>query len=140
MKFWDASAVVPLCCTQPATAEVEPLARADDALVVWWATSVEVVSALSRLHREGRLSADDLGATVAMLGTLRAAWVEVLPNDVVRERAERLLRTHSLRAADALQLAAALVWVSDRPAGEVIVTLDDRLRAAAGQEGFTVEP
>ena len=140
MKFWDSSAVVPLCCTQPATDLVEPLARADEVQVVWWATSVEVVSALTRLHREGAFSVEGFNTTIALLATLRDAWIEVLPGDMVRERAERLLRSHSLRAADALQLAAALVWVSDRPVGEVLVTLDDRLRAAAGLEGFIVEP
>lgn len=140
MKFWDASALVPLCCAQPASAQVNRLARADETMVVWWATPVEIVSALARLGREGALTAADVNATLALLGTLREAWTEVLPVDGVRERAERLLRAHSLRAADALQLAAALVWVADRPAGAVLVTLDDRLRTAATQEGFTVEP
>jgi len=140
VKFWDASALVPLCCAQPASAQLERMARTDGTMVVWWATPVEIVSALARLGREGALTAVDLNATIALLCTLRESWTEVLPADGVRERAERLLRAHSVRAADALQLAAALVWAADRPAGAVVVTLDDRLRSAASQEGFTVEP
>ena len=40
---------------------------------------------------------------------------EVLPAEAVREQAARLLRLHPLRAADALQLAAALVWADSPP-------------------------
>ncbi|HSJ25022.1 MAG TPA: hypothetical protein VK929_10160 [Longimicrobiales bacterium] len=57
----------------------------------------------------------------------------------VRTTAMRLLRTHPLRAADALQLAAALAW-APAPAGDVFVTLDERLATAATLEGFTVLP
>ena len=140
MRFWDASAIVPLCCTQEATAIVERLGRADATFVVWWGSPVECVSAFARLCRAGGLTADELASTIGVLRVLRDAWTEVMPGDPVRERAERLLRTHPLRAADALQLAAALVWASDQPAGNIVVTLDERLRTAAIQEGFAVEP
>jgi uncharacterized protein len=140
VRFWDASAVVPLCCRQPSADAVEPIAHLDTSLVVWWGTPVECVSALARLQREGGLTHGDLSMAVAVLAALRASWMEILPTDAVRDRAERLLRTHPLRAADALQLAAALVWAGDRPTGLSIVTLDDRLRDAALRESFTVEP
>lgn len=52
----------------------------------------------------------------------------------------RLLASHPLRAADALQLAAALVWARGQPGGHEIVCLDDRLASAALLEGFTVLP
>jgi len=58
----------------------------------------------------------------------------------LRERAGRVLRAHPLRAADALQLAAALVWCDDASSGETFVSLDDRLRGAARREGFTIQP
>ena len=60
--------------------------------------------------------------------------------DQVRVRAGRLLAAHPLRAADALQLAAALVWSDDQPQGESFVCLDERLRAAAASEGFASVP
>jgi hypothetical protein len=41
--------------------------------------------------------------------------------------------------ADARQLAAALAWAPS-PAGEVFITLDERLATAAVLEGFTVLP
>jgi predicted nucleic acid-binding protein len=50
-----------------------------------------------------------------------------------------LLRVHVLKAADALQLAAARVWAGDVADGE-LVTLDERLALAARLEGFRVLP
>lgn len=57
---------------------------------------------------------------------------------VVRESAIRLLRVHSLRAADSLQLAAALVASDHRPQSWRFISLDARLCGAAELEGFEV--
>ena len=64
----------------------------------------------------------------------------VAPTLRVRERAGRLVAAHPLRAGDALQLAAALVWCNDAPQGDAFVCLDGPLREAARREGFTVLP
>jgi uncharacterized protein len=48
----------------------------------------------------------------------------------------RFLRVHPLRTSDALQLAAAFVAAERRPSSLEVVTLDDRLAAAARKEGF----
>jgi hypothetical protein len=72
---------------------------------------------------------------------LRAAargWTEVPPIDKVRDQATRLLRLHSLRAPDALHLAAALVLAGFEPRTLPLVTLDLQLAAAARREGFEV--
>ncbi len=76
---------------------------------------------------------------LSLLDSLTGVWTEVLPSDEVRARARRLLRVHALRAADALQLAAALVWAGS-PAGHGFVTYHERLGLAARLEGFTVLP
>ncbi len=47
---------------------------------------------------------------------------------------------HPLRAADAMQLAAALVWTEDATSGAEFVCLDQNLREAALKEGFTILP
>lgn len=67
---------------------------------------------------------------------LRASWFEVQPGDAIREQALRLLRVHPLRAADALQLAAALEWAGT-PTRAAFMTFDERLRSAAHREGFS---
>ena len=75
--------------------------------------------------------------------TLAIFWQrskEVDPSNQLRDRAARLLDLHPLRAADALQLAAALDWCEERTAGAGFVCLDQRLRAAATREGFDVYP
>ena len=74
------------------------------------------------------------------LELLRSSWSEVAASEAVRDEGVRLLRIHPLRAADALQLAAALVWSEGKPTGLVVVTLDTRLGAAVSREGFTVLP
>jgi len=56
----------------------------------------------------------------------------------VRNRAIRLLRLHPLRAAAALQLAAALTAAAEDPERLDLVSSDDRLSAAAQREGCRV--
>jgi hypothetical protein len=43
---------------------------------------------------------------------------------------------YDLRAADALQLAAALNWCEDAPQGRVFLAVDQKLREAAVLSGF----
>ena len=93
-----------------------------------------------RRHREGRLPVDPLEQALRrLIGIVEAADI-VAPTLPLRERAGRLLASHPLRAADALQLAAALVWCDERPADEGFVCLDQRLRDSARREGFAVLP
>lgn len=138
MRFWDASAIVPLLIVEAHTRQVQALAAADAVMLVWWATEVECASALARLERDGML--DETAATQAFdrLRQIASGWHEVDPGDTVREAAVRFLRVHPLRAADALQLAAAFVLAERRPSTLELVTLDDRLAVAARKEGFVV--
>jgi uncharacterized protein len=140
LRFWDASAVVPLLMAEPATRTLQALAADDPAMLVWWATEVECASAIARLEREGTL--DQLTAIEAFdrLKRLADGWHEVDPSDRIREAAVRFLRVHPLRAADALQLAAAFVAAEWRPSSLEVVTLDECLAAAARKEGFALIP
>ena len=71
---------------------------------------------------------------------LRTGWREVMPGDKVRDSAETLPDIYALRAMDALQLAAALVWCFEKPKGRLFVCTDVRLREAAEKAGFTILP
>jgi len=140
MRFWDSSAIVPLCFRESASEAVRQIAKSDEDMVVWWVTRIECLSAMARHRRTGVLSAEaDLKAR-AILSVLAGQWSEVQPSEIVRERAERLLMVHPLRAADGLQLAAALVWAEESPKGLEVVCLDQNLREAALKEGFTCLP
>ena len=136
MKFWDSSALVPMLAAEPATDDVRDLYATDSEALVWWATPVECASAIARLERDGALSEAAAATSFSRLDALAASWLQVEPSDEIRETARRLLRVHPLRAADALQLAAAYVAAERRPSTLTFVTLDDRLRTAAGREGF----
>ena len=136
--FWDSSALLVLLVDQPGTKEVRRLPAAGR--VVWWGTRIECLSAVQRLRREGRLTEKETLLLEEDLGRLLSQTIEIQPREAVRVRAERLLRIHPLRAADAFQLASAMAFFEDKPAGERFVCLDQRLSLAARAEGFTVQP
>lgn len=135
MRYWDASAIVPLVVQESSTVALRRLARDGD-MVTWCLTPVEISSAIERRLREGALPPAGRQAALENLAELAAAWTEITAVAAVRERACRLLGVHSLRAADALQLAAALVATGDRPAGHEFVCGDHRLSEIAAREGF----
>jgi hypothetical protein len=140
MKFWDASAIVPLCIDEAQTETVRIIAKGDGAFVAWWGSIVETYSALARLKHDKILSSDDEAEAVAVLSELADTWTEIEPSDDIREITRRLLQNYPLRAADSLQLAAAVVWSDKTPKGHHFVCLDVRLREAAVKEGFTILP
>lgn len=107
-------------------------------MIVWWATEVECVSAIARLEREGRLTSESTRAALERMDALATGWHEVQPVASVRRTARRLLRVHALRAADSLQLAAAMIASEAHPESLEIVSLDDRLIDAACREAFPV--
>ena len=139
MRYWDSSAVIPLTVTEASTDTMRAMAEQDPVMCVWWATEVECVSALARLEREGALTDTATTSALERLDLLAESWNEVQPVAAVRSAARRLLRVHALRAAGALQLAAAVVAAEGQPASLAVVTLDERLAAAARREGFVVE-
>jgi uncharacterized protein len=138
MKFWDASAVVPLLMMETPSSRVRALAAEDPVMLVWWGTEVECASAIARLERDGLLDQPAVTQAFGRLKTLAAGWHEVDPSDAVREAAVRFMRVHPLRATDSLQLAAAFMAAERRPASLELITLDERLGVAARKEGFTV--
>ncbi len=140
MRFWDSSALVPLVLRQRASAGVERWLAEDPSLVTWTLSSVEVVSALRRLVREGGLAESAAHTAEEILGELVRATHVVADVERVKSSSLRLLRLHALRAADALQLAAALVWADGAPGGRTLHTFDRRLGQAALREGFRVVP
>lgn len=140
MKFWDASAIVPLCVNEPHSSHVKSLVEEDPALIAWWGTTIECFSAFARLRRGAVLTRTDEEQARQLILRLASEWTEVEPGNQVRDYALRALLLHPLRAPDSLQLAAALVWTRGQPTSHHFVCLDERLRDAAQREGFTVLP
>lgn len=117
---------------------MEALFEEDRSMAVWWATPVEAVSAIVRCERLAALDPRGLMQARMRLDSLGAEWEEVLPSEQVRDAAVRLIRVHELRAADSLQLAAAIAASEEERSSLPLVTLDRRLSDAARREGFTV--
>lgn len=138
MRFWDTSAVVPLLIREQHSARVGAWLRDDDAMVVWTLTPGEVVSALRRLLRERALSEETAHIAETRLDELMDRCHIVIDVDAVKSLATRLLRLHALRAADALQLGAAVHWTEGHPQRRAFVTFDEHLAQAAVREGFIV--
>jgi len=138
VRFWDTSALVALVVSERATVEVERWLREDPEVVVWMLTRVELLSALARRRRQ------EPGVTRRLLAARREIlsawrhWSEVTGVETVRRHAERIVETHPVRAADALQIGAALVAAEDDPATIEFVTLDQQQAIAAEREGFHV--
>jgi uncharacterized protein len=135
LAFWDTSALVPLCVGQSTTPHAIALYKSYEA-VVWWATPVEIASALAQLVRMKQLDSSDWAKARQLAAALADAWFVIQPSDGLRAKATQLVDRYDLRAADALQLAAALEWCQDVPQGRVFLTADQKLREAAVLAGF----
>jgi len=138
VRFWDASALVPLVTEDQINAALEDLYGDGSDVWVWWVTPVEIASSIARRERQGTVSAAEASAGLATLAEMVAAWHEVQPGAGLRQAAQRLLRVHPLRAADSLQLASALAVAANLPGSVDFVCRDARLAEAAGREGLKV--
>ena len=140
MKFWDSSAIVPLLVNEDNTDYCLTMLAHDPKMLIWCLSRVEVMSALCRRVRDGLMGSDEFQKTKERLKVILGKVSEVSAIEKVRSRALRLLEVHPLRAADACQLAAALISVQEEPEKLTILCFDGRLQSAAIKEGFIVNP
>lgn len=138
LRFWDANAVVPLTVNESRPDDMRRLLVEDGGQISWWGTRTECVSALARKTREGDIRPIGQAWARVVLFYLSESWSEVLPSDNLRAMAEGFLDVYPLKAADALQLAAAHTWRAGQTQDQEFVCLDRQLRNAAEIEGFTV--
>src|SRR5258706_7693284 len=113
--FWDTSAIIPLYCNQVTSLESRRLRRQFRDLVIWWGTHVEVHSGVNRLLREGFITTIQSQKSLEKWNKVYASARTVNPDDEVRRIATSLTSEYDIRALDAFQLAAALVWCGERP-------------------------
>lgn len=140
MIFWDSSALMALLGDEPESPRWVRHFRNDSQMGVWWGTVVECESPIQRRLRQEYLNPRQAQMARARLGQLTESWLEVPPTTQLRNLARRLVRTHPLRAADALQLAAALTLVAGGLEGLRFACADARLNAAAEIENLTLLP
>jgi hypothetical protein len=89
MKFWDASAIVPLWLDEPWTPFLTQLLAEDALMVAWWGSIIECWSAFARLRRDGLLQTREAEQARLLLAHLATAWTEVLPGQAVRDHSSR---------------------------------------------------
>ncbi len=140
MRYWDASALVPLFLAERESRRVREWLAEDDRIVTWVWTRTEIVSAVERRVREGVLSRSERRLVLERFHELATSWDEVTDVLAVRSLADLLLARHPLRAADAGQLGAALLIQNQFGGALPFVCLDERLSAAAELEGLRVIP
>ena len=138
MNFWDSSAIIALIADETQAPVARQVLEADDRMAAWWGTSVECVAAVARQERDAGIGVERAAELLHRLDTLATQWYEVHPGRRVKTIARRLLRVHPLKAADALQLAAAVAVAEDEPGSIGFVSFDRRLNEAAGREGFAL--
>jgi len=101
-------------------------------------TVVEVMSAIARKQRERPDLAELCKQAIVDVRDAAVTWVQIEDAVAARYHAERIIMNYPLRAADALQLGAALLAADGDPQSLELVTLDRRLAEAARREGFPV--
>jgi uncharacterized protein len=138
VRFWDSSALVPLLVEEDTSEPLQALFQDDQEVAAWWGTEVECASAVARLERLGQLTPAETSEVFQQLQLLAKVWHLIDPVETIRASAKRFLRVHDVRAADALQLAAAFLACEGRPASLEVACLDDRLVTAFRREGFKV--
>ncbi len=132
--FFDSSALAKRHIEEKGTPEVlEWLERADEVLLCFLAYP-EVISALSRLRHQGKLSPEDYQHRKLELASdvAHASVLGVTP--AILQRAVEGMERFPLRASDAIHVATAIEFAAER-----FVSADDRQCKAAAGLGLRVE-
>ena len=140
MRYWDASALVPIVVAEPASSLVRELLAEDQQIITWVWSRTEIISAVERRAREGAMSRMQRREVLRAFDAFARSWDEVTDALAVRSGANALLARHPLRAADAGQLGAALLVQQQVAAPLEFVCLDQRLSLAAELEGLSTLP
>lgn len=140
LRFWDSSALLALAAREVASEKMDFLLQRDPEVAFWWGAPLACLTALADAKRRERISGLGFDRGRAVIDHLRSRSYEIQPTGEVRARAARLVSVHPLKADQALELAAALLWCKERTNGAGFVSLDSSLRLAAALEGFRVLP
>jgi len=144
--FCDSSAIVKRYVQETGTAWVRRLTRKGkpDPIYLARITAVEVTSAVARRRQGGRLTAPRVRSILTRFRSHLAQRYRILEiTPTLLAAAMQLANAHSLRAYDAVQLAAALEldarWQAAGMGGITLVSADRDLNTAATAEGLMVE-
>ena len=137
MRYFDASALAKRYIREKGSLKVRRLLSAD-VPATSRLSSVEIASALVRRSREGAISAEQRERALAALDTDMSALLVVELTPAIVNRAQLLLKRHSLRAGDVIHLASCLHLQEQLQEESTFIAFDDRLIAAARLEGLAL--
>ena len=144
--FFDSSALVKRYVQEDGTAWVRRLTRRSAGRRIYLAriTPVEVTAAIARRRKGRKLTSAKASSILRRFRQhLAGRYTLIDLSPALFDEAMRLANTHTLRAYDAVQLAAALkIRQEHQDAGFAPVTLisaDQALNDAATAEGLTVD-
>jgi predicted nucleic acid-binding protein len=144
--FLDSSALAKRYVTETGSSWIRTITdnEIENIIVVARIAWVEVISGLSRLKREGKISENELKETIEIFQSDWEAYYQIveIDKDVV-EKAAQLVQRHPLRAYDSIQLASALKLDpqlgDSEPNTYIFVSGDNRLLTAAEAENLDTE-
>jgi uncharacterized protein len=138
LRYWDASALMPLFIDEAKSAFSRELFKADREILTWEMSWVELISVVERRAREGSLRLEQRVEVLTKVHRFFEGVALVNDLEAVRVQSFSLLARYALRAADAQQLAAASVAANGKPNALAFVCFDAKLADAASREGFQV--
>ena len=137
--YSDSSAVLSWLFGEPEGEAVREVLAAADSVLASDLTLVECDRVILRAHAAGRISETQAADLRGLLVATAAHWHLLRLDAEVVERARRPFPAEPIRTLDALHLASALVARSTLP-DLVLLSLDERMRAAGQGLGFTLRP
>ncbi|MCR4407602.1 MAG: type II toxin-antitoxin system VapC family toxin [Anaerolineae bacterium] len=138
--YLDASALVKHYVAEPGSTEVNEAISQAEVVSTALISRAEVAAALAKAVRTGALTQED---AMHSLQVFRDEWpdlVRVQLTEFVIARADAFAWEHSLRAYDAVHLAAASVWQDTVGERVTLATFDRHLWTAAQQVGLAAYP
>jgi predicted nucleic acid-binding protein len=137
--YAESSAVLAAVLGEPEGERARRIIAGADSVMTSQLTLVECDRALHRAVALKKLTEADAAERRALVAASASAWTILLIDDEVVARARQPFPAEPIRALDAIHLATALLGRSAVP-GLHLMTLDDRIRAAARGLGFPLQP
>jgi predicted nucleic acid-binding protein len=140
--FLDSSALLKRYRQEAGSQWMLDLSRQSDRLLIARLAHIEITAAIVRRGRQSAESSQTVTTALAALESDLANELQIIEfSEPLIFRAIELAKARALRAADAIQLASALLARAELPPTTefFLVSADDELNAAAAAEGLQVE-
>jgi predicted nucleic acid-binding protein len=141
LYFLDTSALVKLYVQEPGTDRLLPLVddRSDNRFAVLAIAVAEIRSAIRRRQRAGDIDPEAAAAILLNVQShMETRFIRQRISETVIDAAMEMIDRHTLRAFDAVQLAACLVLCGIAAEAYTFVCSDHRLLEAARSEQLRV--